>query len=270
MEKDPIDTLLDQTLQYLKEFKEHQPYIMASSSLLQAKQKPLPKEESKPEPKIFEPITKEFQPPKIKSPPEVSKPLKPPVLDENSSAEVQVNTASSPLRFSLHPPSSPHKDSLHDLRSIMKKVTPSIELATSPPSDAKAKHIKHAWKHQGHIPDVPILVSESLPFLHNVAKAIELHFFPSKVILVKPLEEHDRWEAFLNTPNLKMILALDNTLWNSKRLMSYYQEFPSKNTRYLGKIPLLLLPDPAFYIKDPALKRSLWNLLCQVLKPLQK
>ncbi len=48
-------------------------------------------------------------------------------------------------------------------------------------------------------------------------------------------------------------------------MLENYQEIPQKKERTLGGKPLLLLPDPSLYLKDPLLKRSLWAVLCKTL-----
>lgn len=286
MEKNLLDTLIEKTLQYLTEFKEEHPYVMGTSYEINShEEKPssIQKAPTFPYP-VKKPVISETPLPK---PSLIEKlPMEPVPMEQVSvklEAKVEripvefipskkIAEASPSASFPLYPPSPAHKDLMQDIRTILKKVAPSLTLSNSIPSDEKAKKIKNAWREHAKIPDIALLVTESssLSFLKQVAKAIELHFFPSKVIDVKLFEQNNNWDTFLNTANLKMIIAPDSVIWSCKHLMRYYHEFPNKKERYLGKIPLLLLPDPSLYIKDPSLKRSLWNLLCQVLKSLQR
>lgn len=290
MEKNLLDTLINKTLQYLAEFKETQSYVIGAFDHIS--------EEIELPVAIKKECVIEESPRQLPTPKE-SHSLKQVSLEQDSIKQAllnqacskqepteptvteifpkeQKNTSShqpSPIAsFPLHPPTPIHKDPMQDIQAVLKKVAPSLIISNSIPSDEKAKKIKNAWKEHAKIPDITILATQSpsLSFLTQVAKAIEIHFFPSKVIDVKELEQNNNWDVFLNTTNLKMIIAPDSVIWSCKHLMRYYHEFPNKKERYLGKIPLLLLPDPSLYIKDPSLKRSLWNLLCQVLKPLQR
>ena len=154
------------------------------------------------------------------------------------------------------------------LLPLLKKVEPDLFLHEKIPSDHKAKRIKEAWKIKEATPDIPILTHgvQNLPFLTNIAKAIEIRFASSRVIDVKQIEQEKKWDLFLSSPQVRLIIAPDSTLWDSKELLSFYKENPQKGVRHLGKIPLLLLPDLSLYNKDPYLKRSLWNVICQMLK----
>ena len=285
MEKPLLDTLIDKTLQYLAEFKEEQAYVIGTSYQMDSLEMLSP-ESQEVSTKILKPLTTTSPSP---IPAKVIPKLAPTKLVLKSIPAVDIALELTPLEqilelapqksekapaavFPLHPPSAVQKDLMQDMRTILKKVAPTLVISSSIPSDEKAKKVKNAWKEHAKIPDVVILAVQgpSISFLTGVAKAIELHFFPSKVIDVKPLEQSNNWDVFLNTTNLKIIIAPDSVIWGCKHLMRYYHEFPNKKERYLGKIPLVLLPDPSLYIKDPSLKRSLWNLLCQVLKPLQR
>lgn len=173
--------------------------------------------------------------------------------------------------FVLHKPATSHKLPDEDLRKAFSKIAPQMLAHRPIPSDEKAKQIKNGWKEKHAIPVVPILASDekTLAFLQNVAQAISLHFFPSRVLLLKELEKHQMLASIAESSHVKLIISPDVTLWNCKELMKYYQEIPQQKQRFLKNTPLLLLPDPSLYLKDPSLKRSLWNLLCHLLKPLQ-
>lgn len=172
--------------------------------------------------------------------------------------------------FALNPLTLKHTDSLHDMRELVAKIAPSLTLISSIPSDEKAKRVKNKWKEESLIPTVALLSSRgpSLSFLENVAKAIEAHFTSSKVLLVDGFEQKNSWDSFLSAPQLKLIIAPGQVVWSSPMLMRHYKENPAQNTRHLGSIPVLLLSDASLYLKDPSLKRSLWNLLCQTIPPL--
>lgn len=161
-------------------------------------------------------------------------------------------------------------DSLSDMQAILKKLAPEKCSLAPIPSDYVAKKVKESWKNQLFYAEVIVLSGKesSHVFLEHVAKAIESHFRPCKMIKINQLEQEKSAKALLESSCLKMLIASDQDLWSSQELMGFYHEIPQKKERYLGKKPLLLIPDTSLYFKDPSLKRSLWNLLCQVMKSL--
>lgn len=279
MERQPFNTLVDTTLKYLEQIQEETPYVLSSFLPPPVIKKTPPVEETTSDIPVISPILLERAPQECvpKAPVSPSQAVQVPSASSSPALreehkEPRPSASRSPVLFTLHPQKPLHPDPMQDLRALVAKSAPSLKLYDTVPSDKEAKKIKSAWKEQANVPDIAILGSphSSLPFLYQVAKAIELHFFSSRVIEVQHLEESNNWEAFLNTANLKIVITPDAVLWSCKQLMQYYHEFPNKKQRFLGKIPLLLLPDPSLYLKDPSLKRSLWNLLCQILQPLSR
>lgn len=163
-------------------------------------------------------------------------------------------------------------DPMEDIKKAIETIMPSFHLNFAIPSDEKAKHAKNNFRFTDFMPEVPLfaLPGKTFSFLENVAKAINSQFFPSKVIDLSKIEKESLIDELLKSPKLKCILIPDSVLFSSKALLKHYQEFPSKKEYYLGKTPLLLLPDPSIYLKDPSLKRLLWNLICDTLTPLRK
>jgi hypothetical protein len=269
MNQQLLNTLLDKTLQYLDQLRETSSHVLSSSlDTLPEEERLIEMEEDPLTPGNL--ATQSSVATLIESPP-------PPQDPEQIQPSLPKELITAPIVHATAPivvtqPLKPHqKDLMQDIKKTLEKVAPTLRLLDHIPQDTEAKKIKNAWKEQANIPDMVILATKSpvLPFLHHVAKAIALHFFSSRVLEVDEFEKQNKWEVFLGTPNLKMIISPDGVLWRCKTLLRYYHEFPNKQERFLGKIPLLLLPDPSLYLKDPALKRSLWNLLCQMIKPLQ-
>lgn len=194
-----------------------------------------------------------------------------PIAPVSAQAQEPIKQPPKDLGFSLNKPAMGLKQQDDDIRTLLGKISPQILAQRPIPSDAKAQQIKNGWKEKYALPVIPILASsvDTLPFLHSVAEAITLHFFPSKALLISELEKQGMLSSLVEAPHIKLIISPDITLWNCKELMKHYQEIPQQKQRFLKSIPLLLLPDPSLYLKDPSLKRSLWNLLCHLLKPLQ-
>ena len=138
---------------------------------------------------------------------------------------------------------------------------------TSPPSDDLAKKVRFAWKDKRFIPAVPIFTigQEHTPFLQNIQKAIESHFTSCRVIQVEKVEQSKKWEAFMDAP-VELFVVPDYVISQNATLMKNMKVQKEKNARTLFGKPLLLLPDLTLYMRDPKLKRSLWNVLCQMLQ----
>ncbi|MCF7806712.1 MAG: hypothetical protein K9M07_03850 [Simkaniaceae bacterium] len=169
----------------------------------------------------------------------------------------------------LSPIQLEEEDPLADVARSFQQACPHILIHDAIPSDRKAKIVKNAWKIKRQLIDVPIFVSKELhpflPFFHNLAKAIDIAFAPSKVIEIETFEQKNLWGELLDHKHIRLILCPDLVLWASPYLVTHYKRFPVKNAHRLNDIDLLLLSDPALYLKDPLLKRSLWNMLRQKL-----
>ena len=238
--KDQYIKLIDTTLDFIRSLNQAPPTLPKRAPLKPALAlAPLPKKQ--PEPAAV-PLLEIIKPPKQKE-------------TKDSFITLDVPVPQPPLGYNT-------------LLPLLKKVEPDLFLHEKIPSDHKAKRIKEAWKIKEGTPDIPILThgGQNLPFLTNLAKAIETRFSSSRVIDVKQIEQEKKWDLFLSSPQLRLIIAPDATLWDSKEILTFYKENPQKGVRHLGKVPLLLLPDLSLYYKDPYLKRSLWNVICQMLK----
>ncbi len=225
---------------------------LVRDTLLFLKQgKPLPKkkliQELLPPPKP--------QPVKVEAPP----PPEPKIIPKPEKKEVKSSA------IPLNKPNPPTYFPNPKMKELFESLScPYLEQI---PKDTIAKRIKESWKQTQFTPDIPILYSgkQYRPFLENIAKAITVRFAPSHVVDIGPLEQQQKWDLFLKAKNLKLIIAPDFILWGAKHLMPYYKEYPQEKKRFIGHVPLLLLPDPSLYLKDPSLKRSLWNVICNSL-----
>lgn len=151
--------------------------------------------------------------------------------------------------------------------SFMKHDCPSVRLHENPQADNRAKAIRFAWKDKQNLSSVPLLYDESLlPFktlLENIAKAISLIFTPARLLDVSAMHSNNSWETLLKAPDIKLVIAPDLLLGKYQTLSSLTQDNGTNST--LSSHPLLHLPDLSLYQKDPLLKRSLWDTLCQKL-----
>ena len=227
-----------------------QAYLQLINNTISYIQELLPKPENKPPPLVTVAKAKSVSKP--------AKPVKPPPKQIGSKNEKALE---------LHPPLHSSIPASDKIGSLLKAVAPDLYLHQKPPSDEKAKRIKNAWNEKSHISEISILLQgpRYRPFLSNLAQAITHCFAPASVIEMTPFEKEKKWDIFLKVPKLKFILCPDHLIFSSKELLTFYKENLGKKTRFLGEIPLLLLPDLSLYYKDPYLKRSLWNVICQML-----
>jgi hypothetical protein len=162
--------------------------------------------------------------------------------------------------LALEIPPAPREDAHLGIQKVLKEIDPDLYLHQTPPSDHRAKRIKEAWREKRDTPDIPILFQGQhyRSFINNIAKAIDTLYGSCRVVEIEPQK---KWDLFLESENLKLIIAPDSLIFATKELLPFYQENPKEKSRKLGNVPLLLLPDISLYFKDPYLKRALWNVI---------
>lgn len=161
------------------------------------------------------------------------------------------------------------------LHKIVSQCLPEIKVLPTIPNDAIAYQIAGRWKTKNQVAPVTVLsfgeTAETQQFLEQVTKALDAYFGPAKMILAENIEKENQWEALLSVKELKMILLCDHALWQLKSLLPFYKENPAPSgggKRFLGDVPLFLLPDLTLYLKDCALKKSLWHMLSEKIRSL--
>ena len=206
-----------------------------------------------PPPPLPEPQTPPPQPVILSQPPE---PQPPPTI-----------AAPAPWRTQAQLPKETFNTNL--LQALLKKIAPNVAIINDPPNDTIAKKQASRWKTKNQIAPISILcfneMEKQKTLLEEITKAIDVYFGPAKLISAESIEKEKQWDAFLVSQDLKLVIACDYTIWQLSDLMRYYKEIPSAQTRFLGNVPLFLLPDLSLYLKDPLLKRSLWKALCQTI-----
>lgn len=155
------------------------------------------------------------------------------------------------------------------LRSILMKVAPMLQILNDVPNDALAKKMATRWKTKNQIAPITVLgfqeLTEQKELLAEIAKALDVHFGPARLVEAEGIESEKQWETFLSASELKLVIVCDSTLWQLPSLRSFYREIPASGKRLLREKPLFLLPDLSLYLKDAELKRSLWKALCRSL-----
>ena len=151
--------------------------------------------------------------------------------------------------------------------SFMQRTFPHTRLHTQPLQDKRALAVRLAYQDRQNLSSVPLLYDASLlpfrPLLENIAKSISLVFTPSRLLDVTSMHSSDSWQTLLQADKVTLILVPDSILASYPKLASLVDEAGAH--ALLGPHPLLHLPDLSLYQKDPLLKRSLWETLCQKL-----
>ncbi len=252
-----MQTLVKSLIDHLRE---QGAYVLASSEDTDYYRKNL----QPPKPKIeLSALAQKPQPePETLLPPEEPKttPLKklPQELSEN-----KMNSARQ-RDYCLTVPKAASADFLF-LRGIVKAAIPELKIIDEIPSDAVAKKISERWKTKNKSAPISVIVFQEPPeqraFLEQIARALDVFFGTAKIVSAEEIESQNQWDSFLSSPDLKLIISCDYTLWQLSNLMLFYKETPAKKERLLGNVSLFLLPDLSLYLKDPLLKRSLWKAL---------
>lgn len=149
------------------------------------------------------------------------------------------------------------EDSMEEVRALLKTIAPHVVLRDFVPSDAAAKRVRDPRSME-----VAVLCFAGSPeekeMLAKLAKAIDGSFAPAKLLEAEEIAA----DSLLQTETLKWVLGSESAIRQRSDLMQHYQELPEAR---LGKARLLFLAEPSDYLKDPQLKRSLWNKLCQLM-----
>ena len=171
----------------------------------------------------------------------------------------------------LQPMDPPTAADLNEMRTLVREHVPSHVLLDAVPDDSLAKQLLGGWKQQVQAPAVMILTfndpDKQMDFISNVTKAIRLCLAPAQMMPADKIERDKEWDRWLQSSGLRLILASDYGIYAMPELMKHYKEDSRTAKRYLGKVPLLLLPDISVYLKEPSLKPSLWRALSEILSP---
>lgn len=242
--------------------------------------KPLIPIKTQPQPKAPHPIPSPKQPPLPSTEPSsVKSTLIPPkqiIPSTNTSNsepsrtnDKEPETALTRTLLTLEPLAPATSLQCQEFKPLLQELFPYLTVHDHTPSDQHAHHVKNRWQLEQKIPPIILLAFDdrdhSLTFLKNIAKAISLHFAPARVLSALKIEQEEKWETLLKTPQLRLIIAGDYGLYTLSRLMKYYKTDPRSAKHFIDTVPLLLLSDPSIYIKEPQLKPLLWRAICTEL-----
>ncbi len=158
------------------------------------------------------------------------------------------------------------EDNFIDIKKSIEKIFPNISILKKPIDDKLARQKSQKYKLKNISFPITILAykeDEKLyRFLEKLSIAISIYFYPSKVVSAYLIEKENNWLDFL-TKDILLIISCDYTIFELQHLRSFYKENPSTGEKHLKDIPLFLLPDIFLYLKEPTLKKSLFNTLKQ-------
>ena len=257
---------LKQLIQDSKAFllKKSSPSLLPKPKAIKKAAKPFIKPSFIPSKPNFVPSPSEEKPQKtslIQEKPPVKTAENPPLKKASSSKNARAFPE-------IHTPSqkSPPRFATQTMAQFLQKFSPTSFIST-PPDDALAKRIKTKWERSSSLPQIVILKfsQEYQNLLENLATAIDLQLKSSRVIHAKDWANEQEVEDILSSGQIELIISSDHLLTQPNSIKAFYKELPVEKKRFLGKVPLLLLPDLSLYYSDPMLKRSLWNLICRLL-----
>lgn len=152
---------------------------------------------------------------------------------------------------------APHK--------VLRNASDQLKLTHAIPSDEEARRVSQGWK--WHLQGVDAILlsatssTEEKQFLETLARAICQKLRPAQLIDALQVEADVQWEAFFRYNRPLLFLGFESVL-RLPRLIAHYKELPSQGLRLLHNTPLKVLEPASHYLRNPALKRSLWEWIC--------
>ncbi len=154
---------------------------------------------------------------------------------------------------------------LHEMRQVIEKTFPDMQLRDTILDDGHAKRMARLWEETHLSAQIVVIafgeVGPGLEFLRNVTEAIDRLIAPAQLIEGAVLEKQQEWELLLNSPSLKGILCSPWASWKTTSLSQYYKQNGATQEQFLGKHKLFLLEPSLVYLKNPDRKRKLWQLI---------
>lgn len=168
------------------------------------------------------------------------------------------------------PTPKPATPSFSDMRSLVTKHAPQLQIADEAPSDDKAKVASHLYEIFPTNKELAVLCfangDREQTLMKNLTEAIDKWLVSAAMIEGKILEQKNLWDLFLQGFDVKVILADPIELRKMHQLLFFYKEKPNTRELFLGKIPVIPIRPARFYLENPLEKKTLWNTLCSTLK----
>lgn len=234
-------------------------YLSKTASLkpipLQQKKEPLQPIENEKLP--FNPIRKPVSKPLFSQSLNLEKKEKKPPLLEASNPEATIQ----PI------------DSFQDIKSLLKSISSNIKIFDELPDDAEAKRLAKLYEKKTQFAECLIFYEnpkeKGLQLLKAIGLAIEKQFTRCTLHAIDDIEQSQLLEEMLKDKNVKLIITCHDWIIHHPKLLNIFSEKTGSPIKKLGTKDVIVLSNLEYYMKDPALKRSLWNLLMGYFKNLE-
>jgi hypothetical protein len=99
---------------------------------------------------------------------------------------------------------------------------------------------------------------EEQKFLENLQIALSATLYKTSLWPASQLENEKKWDDLFQSLEVKLILMTEEILNAYPSLFQHYREIPKSEKKFLGKVPVIILPALSIYKKEPLLKKSLF------------
>lgn len=151
-----------------------------------------------------------------------------------------------------------------ELKKIFLEKFPGVSWLETPLPDLPAQEQSRTTS-----AEIVILVyketGKSLQFLQNFANAIQTSFGKAEIVSAAKIERLNAWEDFLNSNPLRLIVTSYAGAQSLPGLMKHFRESPKQGHLFFGKIHAVPLTDINLYLREPQLKRPLWQSIQSLL-----
>ncbi len=175
-----------------------------------------------------------------------------------------------PASETEHPVSPLSFDSFQDIKNLLRSLNHPVPIYDDLPNDQEAIRRSKLYEKTAHYPFTLLIYDQisplNLKFLKALERSIELRFGSIQCLSIEDLEKNHQIDSMLKDKNLKLLICLNDLIWHHPKLLSQYRELPGQLFKRLGTKDLLILSQIDYYLKDPGLKRSLWNHLTTYFK----
>ncbi|MEI8124919.1 MAG: hypothetical protein WCG42_04130 [Parachlamydiaceae bacterium] len=200
-----------------------------------------------------------------------------PIPEQKKPEAIKIETVVAPVTsspnkktfFTIETPPPPKDVEMSDLKKIINEQLPHLQLIGQVPDDGEARHLPTLKQEAQRNADIILITLNEPPehalFLSNIGKALEVYGFSIKTVSGITIEREKGWNTLLESSGLKLVIANNGSLYTLSEMQKHHKETQKPARHYLGKHPLLLLSDLSFYLKEPALKSSLWHAIRELL-----
>ncbi|NBO24030.1 MAG: hypothetical protein EBU93_02170 [Chlamydiae bacterium] len=161
-------------------------------------------------------------------------------------------------------------DSFQDVKSILKSLFKELKIYDDLPDDKEAKLLAKLYENKSIFKECVILYEPSLKkggsLLHSLTQAIEKRFTSCQLLSIEEIEEKEQLDILLKDKKIRLFICTQDLLWHHPKLLSHYIETTGSSIKRIGTKDLVVLLNLEYYLKDPLLKRSLWNQLMGYFK----